>query len=117
LRNEVHSVARSTEPLHSPPTPIPWINRRTTSSTAPQTPLVSYVGTTPTRTVPIAIRVSVATRVALRPIRSPRCPKMIAPSGRARNPTKNVENASSVPASGSNSGKKSLLNTSPATSP
>ena len=34
-----HSIASSTEPPHSPPTPMPWIARSTVSSTAPQMPI------------------------------------------------------------------------------
>jgi hypothetical protein len=36
--------------------------------------------------------------VALRPSRSPQCPKMAAPTGRAAKPTAYVANAESVPA-------------------
>lgn len=39
------------------------------------------------RNVPIPISISVATSVDLRPSRSPKCPKITAPSGRAANPT------------------------------
>ena len=34
-----HSIASSTEPPHSPPTPIPWMKRRTVRMTAPQMPI------------------------------------------------------------------------------
>ena len=34
-----HSIANSTEPPHSPPTPMPWIMRSTVRSTAPQMPI------------------------------------------------------------------------------
>jgi hypothetical protein len=34
-----HSIASSTEPPHSPPTPMPWIIRRTVSKIAPQMPI------------------------------------------------------------------------------
>jgi hypothetical protein len=60
---------------------------------------------------------SVRTSMFLRPSRSPKCPKTTPPSGRATNPTANVAKASSVPTSGSNSGKKSLLKTSAAAVP
>ena len=43
---------------------------------------------------PISTRVTMS--VALRPIRSPQCPKIAAPIGRAANPTKYVANDSSV---------------------
>jgi len=36
-----HSIASSTEPPHSPPTPIPWIRRMIVKRTAPQIPMLS----------------------------------------------------------------------------
>ena len=36
-----HSIASSTEPPHSPPTPMPWIRRMTVSRIAPQMPMLS----------------------------------------------------------------------------
>ena len=36
-----HSIASSTEPPHSPPTPMPWINRMMVNKTAPQTPMLA----------------------------------------------------------------------------
>ncbi len=36
-----HSMASNTEPPHSPPTPIPWINRMTVSRTGPQMPMLA----------------------------------------------------------------------------
>ena len=39
-----HSIDNSTEPPHSPPTPMPWIRRRTVSSTAPQMPIDRIAG-------------------------------------------------------------------------
>ena len=36
-----HSIDNSTEPPHSPPTPIPWINRMIVRMTAPQMPIES----------------------------------------------------------------------------
>ncbi len=54
---------------------------------------------------------SVSTSIDLRPIRSPKCPITAPPSGRAMNPTANVPNAASVPASGENDGKNSDPNT------
>ena len=43
----------------------------------------------------------VTTSIFLRPIRSPKCPKMKPPSGRVTNPAANVANAIMVPTSGS----------------
>ena len=34
-----HSIASSTDPPHSPPTPMPWITRSIVSITAPQMPI------------------------------------------------------------------------------
>jgi hypothetical protein len=36
-----HSIASSTEPPHSPPTPIPWIKRMIVKITAPQMPIAA----------------------------------------------------------------------------
>jgi hypothetical protein len=57
------------------------------------------------------------TSIFLRPILSPKCPKITPPIGRAAKPTAYVANASSVPTSGSKSGKNSLLKTSAAAEP
>ncbi len=51
------------------------------------------------------------TSIFLRPIRSPKCPKTIAPAGRDTNATPNVANAASVPDSGLNDGKNAFPNT------
>ena len=48
---------------------------------------------------------SVTINVALRPIRSPQCPKIAAPSGRATNPTAYVANEAIAPAYGVDAGK------------
>jgi hypothetical protein len=77
-------------------------------ATAPQTPIWSYVGTSPMRTVLTPINSNVATNVALRPKRSPKWPKITAPTGRMANPTKNVDSASSVAEYALACGKKSL---------
>jgi hypothetical protein len=55
--------------------------------------------------------------IRLRPIRSPKWPNRIAPSGRATNPTANVASDASVPASGENDGKNTAPNTSAAAVP
>ena len=47
------------------------------------------------------VRAIVTTRVRRRPTRSPMCPKISPPSGRATNPTANVANESSVATVGS----------------
>ena len=66
-----HSIASSTEPPHSPPTPMPWIARSTVNRTAPQMPIDSYVGTKAMAKVASPMQSSVAISVALRPMRSP----------------------------------------------
>ncbi len=47
----------------------------------------------------------VAIKVALRPIRSPKWPKIAAPIGRPTNPTKKMLNAWSTPTNGTEWGK------------
>jgi hypothetical protein len=66
-----HSIASSTEPPHSPPTPMPWNTRRTVSRIAPQIPMEAYVGTKAIAKVASPMQSSVAINVALRPMRSP----------------------------------------------
>ena len=70
-RCEPHSIDSSTEPPHSPPTPMPWMIRRTTSRIGAAMPQVARPGSRPIRNVAMPISISVHTRVALRPIRSP----------------------------------------------
>jgi hypothetical protein len=55
--------------------------------------------------------------VARRPMRSPRWPNRMPPSGRNKNATANVANAVNVPTAGSNCGKNRLPNTSAAAVP
>src|ERR1044072_214482 len=64
-------IESNTEPLHSPPTPIPWIKRNTINSTGPQTPICAYVGTKPTAKVARPVSSSVAISADFRPMRSP----------------------------------------------
>jgi hypothetical protein len=61
--------------------------------------------------------IKVSIKVCRRPIRSPRVPKMAAPTGLARNPAAKVESASSVPATGEEDGKRTVLNTRAAMEP
>ena len=69
------------------------------------------------RNVATPIIVSDRTSTFLRPTRSPKWPSTIPPTGRAPNPIANVENASSVPATGSTDGKNSGAMTSAAAMP
>jgi hypothetical protein len=75
------------EPPHSPPTPMPWRMRSSTSSTGAQMPIDAYVGITPIAKLARPISSSVEISVALRPTRSPQWPKIAAPTGRAAKPT------------------------------
>jgi hypothetical protein len=60
---------------------------------------------------------SVLMSVALRPMRSPQCPKIAAPTGRAAKPTAYVPNEASVPAYALAPGKNRLGKTSAAAVP
>ena len=66
-----HSIDISTEPPHSPPTPMPWQARRMTRITAAHRPMLVYVGMTPIKNVAIPMNSKVTIKVALRPMRSP----------------------------------------------
>jgi hypothetical protein len=92
-----HSMDSSTEPLHSPPTAMPWKMRINTSSVGASTPRVAAPGRMPITVVDRPIISNVTMSIALRPIRSPQWPKMAAPIGRAANPTKYVVNEASSP--------------------
>ncbi len=109
-----YSLDSSTAPPHSPPTPTPWANRRMTSAIGASTPMAAYPGSSPISTVATPISSSVLTSTCLRPSLSPSRPKKMPPTGRARNPTAYVEKDSSVPVSGSLSGKNSFGKTSAA---
>ena len=74
-------------PVYSAPTEKPARQRRAMTVTAPHTPQVSWPGTRAMPAIATAIRLAEITREDLRPIRSPRCPKTIAPMGRKRKPT------------------------------
>ena len=53
----------------------------------------------------------------LRPSRSPKWPKKMPPSGRARKPAAKVPHTAMMPTTGSSLGKNSVSNTSGATTP
>lgn len=67
-----NSTASSTAPPYSPPTPMPWSTRRTTSRMGAQTPISSYVGSSPIAAVPTPMMTRVQISIVLRPIRSPK---------------------------------------------
>lgn len=77
------STTMRVAPPHSPPIASPWTTRRATSRTGAQTPIASYVGSSPMRKLPQPIRVIVSSIIDLRPSRSPKWPKTMPPSGRA----------------------------------
>ena len=112
-----NSTASRTAPPYSPPTPMPWRMRRATSRIGAQTPIWSYVGSRPIRAVPAPMMTSVQISIVLRPIRSPKWPKISPPTGRARKPTAKVPNAANCAAGPSRPLKNSLSKTSPAAVP
>ncbi len=72
-------------PTYSPPVESPWNTRATTSRIGAHTPMVLYPGNSPVPVVPIVISTIVITRTRLRPMRSPRGPKISPPIGRTTN--------------------------------
>ena len=111
------SVASSTAPPHSPPRPRPWPNRHSASSAGAAMPMAAYVGSRPMATVDNPIVSSAATRVALRPMRSPKWPNRAEPTGRAKNASAKVASDCSLAVCGSPAGKNSCGNTSTAAVP
>ena len=103
------SVARRAAPLHSPPSPRPWQKRITTSRNGAQNsqPGVCAVGRQPISTVAMPIVSSEPTSVPLRPIRSPKWPKRMEPTGRAMKATPKTANDDSSAAVGSSLVKNS----------
>src|SRR5258705_146248 len=85
--------------------------RPSVGKTAPQMPMTSYDGVSPTAIVEAPMMNIVNTRSFFRPTRSPKWPKIAAPIGRATKPTKNVVNDSIVATNGSEPGKNFRGNT------
>ena len=108
------SIASSTAPPHSPPSPRPCPNRQSREQERRGDADVAYVGSTPIATVEMPIVSSAATSVVLRPMRSPKWPKSAEPIGRARNAIANVASDARVADAGSEAGKNSRGNTSTA---
>lgn len=100
------SMPKREAPPHSPPAAKPWTRRSATSITGAATPTVSYAGRQPIRNVLPPMISSVSTSMALRPIRSPKWPITMPPSGRATNPLPNAAKATRVPTVRSKLGKK-----------
>lgn len=72
------------------------------------TPIVAAPGSKPIRSVEIPISNRVEISVFLRPMRSPKCPNNIAPTGRAMKATAKVANDATVPAVAPSAGKKTV---------
>jgi hypothetical protein len=66
------SVASSTAPPHSPPSPNPCPSRHAAKRIGAMTPIEAYVGSIPIRIVDTPMVSNAATSVALRPTRSPK---------------------------------------------
>ena len=77
-------------------------------------PAIAYVGTKAIASVQLPINSMEATSIALRPIRSPKWPNVIAPNGRATNAMPKLIKASKVCAAGDFVGKNSGPKTSAA---
>ncbi|MNI85963.1 hypothetical protein D3C73_1430070 [compost metagenome] len=91
--------------------------RSATSKIGAHTPICSYVGSKPISTVQMPIMSRLSVNMDLRPMRSPKCPNRIPPTGRASMPLAKAANAAKVPVKGSNCGKNSLLKTNAAAVP
>ncbi|VDC49416.1 hypothetical protein BREV_BREV_03575 [Brevundimonas mediterranea] len=77
-------------------------------------PTEAWVGNRPMATVDTPMVIRAATSVALRPTRSPKCPKARAPTGRAKKAMEKVAKDDSMAVVGSAPGKNSFGNTSTA---
>ena len=77
-------------------------------------PIAAYPGMKPTSSVEMPISSKEATSVDLRPMRSPKCPKATAPTGRATKAMPKLISANSVCAAADSAGKNSGPNTSAA---
>ena len=75
------------------------------------------MGNKPIKVEATPINISAITKVFFLPIRSPKCPKMIPPTGRAIKPAAKVMKDKINAVVGSTSPKKSFGNTNPAAAP
>ena len=66
---------------------MPCTSRRITRISGAANPIDAVPGKKPTTAEAMPMISSVMISVVLRPIRSPQCPKIAAPTGRAANPT------------------------------
>ena len=100
LLSGAYSAMNVAAPPYSPPVEKPCTMRSATSSTIAQAPMSSYVGSTPTRKVAVAISRIVIASTRCRPIRSPIGPQKRPPSGRSTNETANTRKVPTRPESG-----------------
>jgi hypothetical protein len=94
------SRAMSMAPPHSPPTASPCRIRNTISRTGATAPTWAVVGSRPMTVVAIPMVTIDVTSTPLRPIRSPKWPKIAPPSGRATYPAARVPNDANVASAG-----------------
>jgi len=78
------------------------------SRTAAQPPMAAALGIRPMRNDATPITNIVTISIFLRPIRSPKCPNRMPPSGRARYPAAKVPKENSTEVSGSSPAKKTV---------
>ena len=73
------------------------MRRNAINTTGARMPQVAKPGITPMKNVPIPMRLMVTRKVYLRPIRSPKWPKISAPNGRTAKPAANASKAKMKP--------------------
>lgn len=112
-----YSALSNADPAHSPPTANPCSSRSATKISGAAAPITPELGTRPTHTVDTPMISSVATRVFLRPSRSPKYPNTAAPRGRDRKAVANVPIEAIVAPEGLRCGKNTIGNTSAAAVP
>ena len=111
------SVASKIAPPHSPPKPKPWPKRHTASKMGAAMPMAAYEGSRPMATVETPMVSSDATSVALRPMRSPKCPNKAEPTGRATKAKPKVASDCKMATLGSEAAKNKCGNTNTAAVP
>ena len=95
-------------PAYSPPVEKPWRSLRHTSRMGDQTPSTEAGGRAPMPKVASAIIMRVKARTSLRPRRSPSCPRITPPSGRATKVTAKTPRENRVWADSEASGRNAL---------
>lgn len=79
---ECSSAIRAAPP-HSPPTAMPCMTRSSTKTIAPADPMTSLGGISPMSVEATPMMSMERMSIRLRPRRSPKCPKIAPPKGRA----------------------------------